>query len=359
MTISGNKGEWSEIYTLFKVLGDMQVYSGNESMTKDESLVYPIIKVLRTELNGSFEYNINQDIVVITSKQKELLRVSVQEFQRQALSLFSHIKKGKGSFIVPSAEKFMQNICCSSLKADSTTKTDITIVVHDERTQSTPQLGFSIKSQLGNPSTLLNAGKTTNFKYKIDSQLSYTDIQNINNINSRSKIKDRIEAVLALGGRFEFSSTEQRIFSNNLVLIDSQLPELLALVVFEFFHSPLSKMADLVNVIQSKNELGFDGSGGHQFYTYKMKRFLTDVALGMMPSKVWTGEYDATGGYLVVKEDGEVLCYHVYNRNAFENYLLNSTKLETASSTRHNFGLVYEEGGELYMNLNLQIRFIK
>jgi type II restriction enzyme len=79
----------------------------------------------------------------------------------------------------------------------------------------------------------------------------------------------------------------------------------------------------------------------------------------MMPSKVWSGEYDATGGYLVVKNDGEILCYHIYNKNEFENYLINNTKLETASSTRHGFGTVYEENDSLFFNLNLQIRFIK
>ena len=86
---------------------------------------------------------------------------------------------------------------------------------------------------------------------------------------------------------------------------------------------------------------------------------MTDVALGMMPSQVWTGKYDATGEYLIVKENGDVLCYHIYNRNEFEDYLLNNTKLDTASSSRHEFGKIYEEEGELYFNLNLQIRFIK
>ena len=85
----------------------------------------------------------------------------------------------------------------------------------------------------------------------------------------------------------------------------------------------------------------------------------TDVALGMMPSKVWTGKHDATGGYLVIKDNGDVLCYHIYNRNEFENYLLNNTKLDTASSTRHDFGKIYESNGKLYFKLNLQIRFIK
>ena len=103
----------------------------------------------------------------------------------------------------------------------------------------------------------------------------------------------------------------------------------------------------------------FDTSNEHQFYNYKIKRFLTDVALGMMPSKVWSGQYDATGGYLIVKEDGDILCYHIYNRNEFEDYLINNTKLDTASSSRHGFGEIYEENEELYFKLNLQIRFLK
>jgi len=84
---------------------------------------------------------------------------------------------------------------------------------------------------------------------------------------------------------------------------------------------------------------------------------LTDIALGMTPSKVWSGIYDATGGYLIVKENGDVLCYHIYNRNHFEDYLFNNTKLETASSTRHEFGNLYEKNGQFYFKLNLQIRF--
>ena len=32
MPLTGNKGEWSEIYTLFKLLGDGVVYAGNGDM---------------------------------------------------------------------------------------------------------------------------------------------------------------------------------------------------------------------------------------------------------------------------------------------------------------------------------------
>lgn len=143
-----------------------------------------------------------------------------------------------------------------------------------------------------------------------------------------------------------------------MVLIDSALPKILSEIVFLFFTSSYSKTSDLVSEISKTNPLSYNLENNHPFYSYKIKRFLTDIALGMMPSKVWTGELDATGGYLVVKDDGEILCYHIYNRNEFEDYLFTNTKLETASSTRHEFGTVYEKGGQLYFKLNLQIRFL-
>jgi len=223
-----------------------------------------------------------------------------------------------------------------------------------------PLLGFSIKSQIGNPSTLLNAGKTTNFIYSVEGiTLNDTEIQMINSIETKNKIKDRIIAILGKGAKFNFKGTEQKIFSNNLTLIDSFLPKIIGAIVYTFYTEKASKMKSLVESLQSRNPLNFDISDDHKFYNYKIKRFLIDIALGMMPSKVWTGKYDATGGYLIVKEDGEILCYHMYNKNEFEDYLLNNTKLDTASSTRHEFGKLYVENGKLFFKLNLQIRFIK
>ena len=358
--ITGNKGEWSEIYTLFKLLGDKKLFLGNKEIEKLEGIVYPILRVLRTENNGDFEYSI-QDEIILISGGKEVLKIEISAFKQKAKFLLEKIKENKErTFSVPEIEEFMQSINCISLKASSTAKTDITIVVHDLRTNQQPTLGFSIKSQLGSPSTLLNAGKTTNFIFAISNvKLTKSEIEDINSISSKSKIMDRINLVLQSGGQFDFAKTEKQVFSNNLILIDSKLPEILSQIIYEFYSSKKSSISDLVENTNSKNPLNFDVSNEHKFYEYKIKRFLTDIALGMMPSKVWTGQYDATGGYLIVKENGDVLCYHIYNRNEFENYLFNNTKLDTASSNRHDFGSIYEENGELYFKLNLQIRFLK
>ncbi|MCO5230908.1 MAG: HpaII family restriction endonuclease [Chitinophagales bacterium] len=357
--ITGNKGEWSEIYTLLKVIADKQLFAGDSNLNKIENLIFPIVKILRNETDGSFEFTFDKDLVIVKNDSKEF-RISVAEFQKQAYFLLTKLKeKTNATFSIPEVETFINSFNSKTIKAKSTVKSDIKIVIHDQRTGTNPELGFSIKSQLGGASTLLNAGKTTNFIYKINKlNLSAIQIKEINSINTRSKIKDRLEKLKELKGEFTFDKLESSVFENNLVLIDSALPKIISEIIFLFFTSNYSKTPDLVSKISILNPLGYNLINNHPFYSYKIKRFLTDIALGMMPSKVWTGELDATGGYLVVKDDGEILCYHIYNRNEFEDYLFTNTKLETASSSRHEFGKVYEEKEQLYFKLNLQIRFL-
>lgn len=358
--LKGNKGEWSEVYTLLKILSDRALFAGDEDLNQIEKLIFPIIKVLRSESNGTFDFGYEDDLVIVNGGGEEF-RIPINEFRTQASLLLAEIKSAStSSFSIPATEEFINSFNCHSLKASSSVKSDICIVIHDRRTGTCPELGFSIKSQLGNPSTLLNAGKTTNFVYSIDGLANDQNlIDSINSTEGRSKIKDRIGKIQENSGILNFSHTEKNIFGNNLTLIDSSLPAILAEMVYYFFTSPLSKTKDLAEILEKENPLRFDLSCGHPYYRYKIKRFLTDIALGMMPGKVWNGTYDATGGYLIVKEDGDILCYHIYNKNEFEDYLFNNTKFDTASSKRHQFGYVYNDNGELKINLNLQIRFAK
>lgn len=358
--LRGNKGEWSEIYTLLKIISDKNLFAGDSDLNRIESLIFPIIKILRDESYGTYEYAYKSDLVIIKGNEEEF-RIPITVFQEKAVFLLSKLKETTTStFSIPEIETFINSFDCFSLKAKSSVKSDIRIVIHDQRIGTTPELGFSIKSQLGGASTLLNAGKTTNFIYKIENiVLSDNQISLINNISSRSKIKDRIEKIKEFSGSLNFSKTENSTFGNNLTLIDSALPKILSEIVSLFFTSSHSKTDDLVKQISILNPLGFNNESNHPYYSYKIKSFLTDIALGMMPAKKWDGVLDTTGGYLVVKEDGEVLCYHIYNRNEFEDYLLNNTKLETASSTRHGFGKVYIEDNQQFFKLNLQIRFLK
>lgn len=359
--LTGNKGEWSEIYALLKIISDGQLYRGDGHLNKLVDAVLPIIKVLRDESDGTYGYSRDQNLVIVSAISGAEFKIPLLEFKQHAEYLLEQIRAAESAtFSVPQIEAFIASFNCKSLKASSSIKSDIRVILHDTVMGTTPQLGFSIKSQLGSASTLLNAGRTTNFIYELQGEpLSDDLVRQVNGIEGGSKIKDRITKIIESGASLAFSHTENAIFSNNLTLIDSALPRILADLVYVFYSSTHSKLIDLVADIAARNPLNFDGSQSHPFYAYKIKRLLTDIALGMMPSRVWTGELDATGGYLVVKSDGEVLAYHIYNRNDFEDYLINNTKFETASSSRHDFGIVYEQEEKQYFKLNLQIRFLK
>lgn len=60
-----------------------------------------------------------------------------------------------------------------------------------------------------------------------------------------------------------------------------------------------------------------------KLYRYKVKKFLEAAAPGMMPyAKNWNGAEDATSGFLIVKPDGKLVTYHLYNRQGVDEYLI-------------------------------------
>ena len=83
------------------------------------------------------------------------------------------------------------------------------------------------------------------------------------------------------------------------------------------------------------------------------------MALGMMPNTVWNGILTSLGGFLLVKKDGDVLCYYLYNLEDFQEYLLQNTKLDTPSTTRYGIGKLIKENDRYFIKLNLQVRFNK
>ncbi len=357
MAISGNKGEWSEIYTLFRLLGDGKVHAGDAHLNKMD-LYYPILNVIREE-SKRYEYkpNTQKNIVVIDEDGNEFTRFPMDRFISESKELLKEINNsGDRAFEIPRTEKFMREVGCTKLKAPSNDKADIHIVIHDLRTNMTPLLGFSIKSQLGSPSTLLNASRATNISYRVVN-VSLTDDE-VAEINAIKGHLPRINAIMAKGARFEYSTIAHPVFRNNLVFIDCRLPEFMAQCLLVHSLSNKSSVKDCVEEVASINPFAFEGSNVKEFYAHKMKNLLLDAALGMTPATEWTGRYDANGGYLVVRRDGEIVCYHFYDRNDVEDYLYNNTRFERASRSRYQFGSLYRDcNGELYFKLNLQIRF--
>ncbi|WP_373697742.1 HpaII family restriction endonuclease [Porphyromonas loveana] len=330
-----------------------------QDLKRITDLFYPIVEILQKEKEGVCSKRIeDKSIVILSSLSKVLFRIPATEFLEEVSKLFETINRGKSADFVLTAETFAIKIHCRPNKTESSDKTDIRIVLHDRRTKINSELGFSIKSQLGGDSTLLNASKTTNFTFKIvGANLSDEDIERINAINPKqNKVIKRFDAIRRHGGGLIFDGIDNQTFNDNLLLLDGDLPLIMASLLVEQLNTRKSMLHDLVDVLADKNPLKYN-SRAYSFYVYKIKHLLTSTALGMMPGTFWNGRYDANGGYLVVKKDGDILCYHFYDRNRFEDYLFANAYLERASTTRHNYAsIVKESDGSLSFKLNLQIR---
>lgn len=61
----------------------------------------------------------------------------------------------------------------------------------------------------------------------------------------------------------------------------------------------------------------------------------------MTTAKEWKEHCDIIGGYIAVKKDGNIVCYHFYNRNNVEYHFYNNTCFELASRSRYHLGSLY------------------
>lgn len=359
--LTGNKGEWSEIYVLLRLLSDGKIYAADSDLNKLEDVFFPIIKIIREESKGEVKEYKTGEVISIYLNGSKVKELASDEFMKESKYLLNEIKNksSKGAFSIENTQSFMDKILCYKLSAPATDKSDITVKIVDINTGYSPTVGFSIKSELGSSPTLLNAGQTTNFIYKIShnypSLLKETnEIYKVSGGKNHTDVRGRISKIIKENGELHYFKMNNQTFEDNLVLIDSSMDKIIAETLLYFYRDGISNCDEMVEKLEHENPMCY---GNVNAYRYKFKKFLTAVALGMQPATVWDGVDEATGGYIVVTKEGNVLAYHIYNRNYFEEYLLRNTKYETASTSRHGFGEVYSENVTDYIKLNLQVRF--
>ena len=134
------------------------------------------------------------------------------------------------------------------------------------------------------------------------SGISKEKAEEINGINTHSKIKDRVCEILKTGS-LRFVKAENDCFAGNLMLIDTLMDKIIAELLLNFYSGTAGDCKSLIEKAEADDPLGFGRSG---LYIYKMKKFLSSVALGMMPNTKWDGLDEANGGSINVNIDGDV-----------------------------------------------------
>lgn len=93
--LSGNKGEWSEIYAFLRLLEIKKLYAADAELNKKDDMFYNIINIIRTEPIGTLEFRINrtEDTITVfnTSDSTELLTLPCSEFKNAADRLYCEI----------------------------------------------------------------------------------------------------------------------------------------------------------------------------------------------------------------------------------------------------------------------------
>jgi len=353
----GNKGEWSEAYAWLKVLADGKLVPGDEDLAPLTGRDIAVLSVQREEEGEVTRYDIDTPEIEIQSSRFAVKRVPQFKVQSVCKAIYRSILNTKEkTFEVPIASEFLESIGCRKLKASSNSKADFYAIIRDIETSETPRVGYSVKSQLGGASTLLNAGRTTNFIYKVKGDFSQNRLNQLNTMSGPGRLKRRIEQLYRDGATLEFAEMENSTFRRNLVYTDSLMPGIVAALLLEYYRGNGVNFPELVQSI-SVDDIQMHEEDLRGYLMRKTKQLLSDIALGMVPSKPWNGSYKATGAFAMVREDGELVTYHLYNKDEFEAYLYRHTRLDTASMSRHGFGEFYFENGEAFIKLNLQIRF--
>ncbi len=353
---TGNTGEWSELYALAFLLVNGGAYGADKNQNKKEDLFYKVLRIIFSEKAGKekMTYEINNENIDILAGKNKIASVKIKKIESILKKMFeslSIINEGR-AFPLEAGSEMMEVLKKEIIKASSSNKKDLDLVILNIKTNKpSPEIGFSIKSQLGSPSTLINASKATNFTYEIFDEKMKTP-KKLPELHPKN-IKDNINLLLSSGYKIVFSKVDSGTFQNNLSLIDSNLSEYIAKILLSYYSRGASDLLGLVTLNFPPNNITSKQP------THKIKEFLGVMALGMMPNTNYNGILTSLGGFLLVKKDGDVLCYYLYNLEDFQDYLINNTKLDTPSTTRYGIGKIIKENNRYFIKLNLQVRFIK
>lgn len=346
---SANRGEWSELYAIGYLLVNGGGYGADELAKRDPSIFYKVLQIVDNP-NGKVEtrYILDDSEVQITQDGIGIVKIKKENIAPSLTTFFEDLVKQSGSraFNLPSGDALLKLLMREKLSASSANVEDVHLVLEDIETRiETPKRSFSIKSEIGSPATIFNASRSTNLTFRVSGGPDLKPFANV------SPVKSNLHALIDDGYKLDFVEYDNPILHKSLENIDSNLPFYLAELMLNYYLSKTTQLEALCNQTWPLKSDNFE------LKVSKIKKFLSATSMGLRANQEWSGYPEDFGGLLLVKEDGDVLFYYLYNLQKFEDYLFRHLRFETPSASRHGFGQIYIHEGEMRMKLNLQIRF--
>lgn len=348
MAFEATKKEWSELYAFFRLLTNGEV-SGQ-----------PIAMIQREEHDGPRQYYIEKEEIRIESENFQKV-VSRKDFEEVSILILKAIKASSENEVSSpdGVEEFLDKLAIFNLEAQTNDRTDLSVAF---RHPDTHLCGFSIRSRLSKMNPLLDGGRTANLKFEQTGvKFAVPTVNKVNALNTPDEVADRMMLIERLGGVLKYSDVADRVFRSNLSMIDLHFPRLLAEMLRIMHVDGITRVNELTEIIKKSNPLKIKEEliQKHGFYEFKMKQFLSALALGMRPAKIYNGTDSAVEGIIMVDGRGDLSCYHKADKEEFENFLFNNTRFEKGPTEKDKYGFLERENGVWYFKLNAKIGFTK
>lgn len=407
-----NKGEWAELYVFLCLLGTGVLHAADSGLNRKADSFLDVAKIVRRapDGDGALEYIVHPDFRTIEVRREGAVAadayreragldgtgsqdacscgnfdreertlssafVSMEACEHVARVLFAHLashEKGAKTMHAPAEVcDFAEGIGVANPKAQSVAnrrdafggKADIVIETRDGRNGLTNRMGFSVKSQFASPATLFNASPSAPLLYWV----AHCDDASMDEFNALRDARGNrgwfacCQPFFAAHGlRVSFARARNAgSFERNLLFVREGMLEIIAACVRERFirGAASADVADVTALVAEQNPMRYPPAIAAAIYEKAMKDFLYAAFSGMSATKPWDGVEQVNGGYIVVKPDGDVLCYHANDREEFREYLFRNTAFEYVSAKKYGWSFIEKSDGEYLLPVNFSIRF--
>lgn len=338
-----NRGEWAELYAKTSLILSGALIELDQDLKQIPGKFHRITALFPDPSHYEEELNLKELGETLLSP---LVRFELEKLNQK---FFEEIHRGDGpSFESESGSLLARQLGIKTYKSGSRNKADVGLKLQSLTYSQAEILGFSIKSKISNPPTLLNASKNnTNFQFEITGELRDWTLFN----DSYPSLKGLLERLVAEGAKFSFSTLRAGRLQESMNIFSGTFASELAGYLLSHYLGLGSGLQKLLEIAATSQETQWQLGA-----KYRLGKFLEAIALGLTPTTLWNPDHAEWGGYIIVMSDGTVGGLRAFNSSALTNYLLANSKFDSPSRRRHEYGFVYERDGRFYIDLALQIR---
>lgn len=378
-----NKGEWSEMYIFFKLMSDRKVYVADKDMNKLKDVFLNIVSIIREEQTGKEYRYYTGDTARITLNGTDIKSLDSSVFTEKAARVWKMINENNGNttFSDDDIREFLESIFVHNISAPAQKRNDyfggtkdIVLDTHDYRSGVNQIMGFSCKSDIDAASTLFNAsGDNTNFEYELVGGVTDEIMNKFNSLYKEVLRKgilcrdvatsDRMNYLKSCDIDVKFTRAVKQTAQQNLIRCGGFEAPLLVAELLKYYYYNNSRtdtsVTEAVKYIAAHDSVGYN-FGGDLYDTYHLKvaNLLYAMFTGLRFSKPWNGKSDVSGGYIVVKRNGDVVAFHSCIADEFKDFLIDKLRFEAPSCGRHDYMSIYKkEDSKYYLKFALQFRF--